>query len=109
FWRDTMKISQPDGLPSTAPPVEGPASPVAATQPVASPEQPPPEPTHAQLTQAVANANRQMSAVAPSLEFEIDPDTQNMVIRLVDRQDQRVLRQVPSPEMLAIARALDRM
>ena len=37
-----------------------------------------------------------MTAVAPSLQFEIDPDTQVVVIRLVDRQDQRVLRQVPS-------------
>ena len=50
-----------------------------------------------------------MSAVAPSLQFEIDPDTRAVVIRLVDRPDQRVLRQVPSTEMLAISRALARM
>jgi len=68
-----------------------------------------PEPTRGQLEQAVAQANRQMTAVAPSLQFEIDPDTQVVLIRLVDRQDQRVLRQVPSVEMLAIARALERM
>ena len=68
-----------------------------------------PAPTRAQLEQAVAQANRQMTAIAPSLQFEIDPETRVVVIRLVDRQDQRVLRQVPSPEMLAIARALERM
>jgi flagellar protein FlaG len=68
-----------------------------------------PEPTRGQVEQAVSRANEQMGAVAPSLQFEIDPDTQQVVIRLVDRQDQRVLRQVPSEEMLAIARALERM
>ena len=68
-----------------------------------------PVPTREQLEQAVAQANRQMNAIAPSLQFEIDPETRTVVIRLVDREDQRVLRQVPSAEMLAIARALERM
>ena len=102
-----MKINQADGLPSPAAHVEGSAPPTQTVSP--APASLPMEPTHAQLTHAVASANRQMSAVAPSLEFEFDPDTHNVVIRLVDRLDQRVLRQVPSPEMLAIARALDRM
>ena len=68
-----------------------------------------PEPTRFEIEQAVSSANEQMHAVAPSLQFEVDADTQQVVIRLVDRQDQRVLRQVPSAEMLAIARALERM
>jgi flagellar protein FlaG len=91
----------PDTLGASAGPASSPAQ--AAAAPVS------PEPTRAQLEHAVAQANRQMTAVAPSLQFEIDPDTQVVVIRLVDREDQRVLRQVPSAEMLAIARALERM
>lgn len=65
--------------------------------------------TREQVAQAVSRANRQMAAVAPSLQFEVDPDTRDVIIRLVDQQDRKVLRQVPAPEMLAIARALDRM
>ena len=68
-----------------------------------------PEPSHAEVEAAVSRANEHMGSIAPSLQFEVDPDTQRVVIRLVDRQDQRVLRQVPSPEMLEIARALERM
>ena len=105
-------IRRPDGpvssqplLPDTLGASAGPASSAARAEAAAVS----PEPTRAQLEQAVAQANRQMTAVAPSLQFEIDPDTHVVVIRLVDRQDQRVLRQVPSPEMLAIARALERM
>jgi flagellar protein FlaG len=107
-----MMIKQTDG-PTTVPRNPGARSPsstpaVAPAKPVDA-VQPPPEPAREQLEAAVQQANRQMSAVAPSLQFEIDPDTDQVVIRLVDRQDQRVLRQVPSAEMLAIARALERM
>lgn len=108
-------ISRTDGPVSSLPPLpdalgtaSGQATAVARPE-AAAPAPAPPAPTRAQLEQAVEQANRQMTAVAPSLQFEIDPDTQVVVIRLVDRQDQRVLRQVPSPEMLAIARALERM
>lgn len=79
----------------------------AATTATAGPAAP--APTRAEVEQAVSSANEQMHTIAPSLQFEIDADTQQVVIRLVDRQDQRVLRQVPSAEMLAIARALERM
>ena len=92
----------PDALGAPAGPASQPRTSVAAAQPPALP-------TRAQVEQAVAQANRQMNAIAPSLQFEIDPETQTVVIRLVDREDQRVLRQVPSAEMLAIARALERM
>ena len=106
-------IRRPDGPVSSLPPLPdtlgasaGHASPAPQAE---SPAPASPEPTRVQLERAVAQANRQMTAVAPSLQFEIDPDTQVVVIRLVDREDQRVLRQVPSPEMLAIARALESM
>lgn len=101
---------------------EGPISPLhpltePQEAPVAHPPMPtavtaaavPAEPNRKQIEQAVAQANSQMTAVAPSLQFEIDPDTRDVVIRLVDRQDQRVLRQVPSVEMVAISQALERM
>ena len=107
-------IRQPDG-PLSAPHAlaETPAAPsnhrVPAAQTVAPVESVSAEPTRVQLERAVAQANQQMNAVAPSLQFEIDPETREVIIRLVDKQDQRVLRQVPSAEMLAIARALERM
>jgi flagellar protein FlaG len=104
-------IRQPEGPVLTLPPLPDPlgasAGHVPPTRPAVATV--PVEATRAQLEKAVAQANRQMSAVAPSLQFEIDPDTQVVVIKLVDREDQRVLRQVPSAEMLEIARALERM
>lgn len=88
---------------------ESSASPAAGVKALPPADAPAAEPARADLERAVERANRQMASVAPSLQFEIDSDTQALVIRLVDRHDQSVLRQVPSPEMLAIAKALDRM
>ena len=70
---------------------------------------PPAEPTRAEVQVAVDEANATLASMDRALEFTIDPDTSRVVVRLIDRQDNRVLRQVPSPEMLAIAKALDRM
>ena len=104
-------IRQSDGPVSALPPLPaalgtakgGKAAAAAPASPAA------PQPTRPEIERAVSSANEQMHAIAPSLQFEVDAETQQVVIRLVDRQDQRVLRQVPSPEMLEIARALERM
>jgi flagellar protein FlaG len=61
------------------------------------------------VSSAVAHANAALRALSQAVEFEYDPDVNVTVVRLVDTQDHQVLRQVPSPEMLEIARALDRM
>jgi flagellar protein FlaG len=86
--------------PSEAPRADLPQA-VAATEAAAA--------TAEDVRAAVTHANETIQAFTQALEFEIDPDTKKIVIRLVDTQDQRVLRQIPSDEMLAIARALDRM
>lgn len=61
------------------------------------------------MKHAVAQANDALRTLSQAVEFEYDPDANVTVIRLVDTQDQKVLRQIPTPEMLEIARALERM
>ena len=87
--------------------VDGGVSAAAPAEPVA-PAVPPP-PSRAEVQAAVDRANASLSTMNHALEFTVDPDTRVVVVRLIDRQDNRVLRQVPSPEMLVIAKALDRM
>jgi flagellar protein FlaG len=99
-------------MPSTAPAVEG----IGASIPL--PDTPPapaaepvrqPKPTADEVQRAVENANRNIQVFTQALEFEVDRDTDTVVVRLIDTADGSVLRQVPSEEMLAIARALARM
>lgn len=61
------------------------------------------------VRQAVVKANQALRSMSQSVEFEYDAAANVTVVRLVDTQDNQVLRQIPSAEMLEIARALDEM
>ncbi len=62
-----------------------------------------------QLQSAVSTANDAMRAMNRELQFQVDPASGRLVTRLIDTSDNKVLRQIPSEEMLRIADALDRV
>ncbi|HZP86383.1 MAG TPA: flagellar protein FlaG [Burkholderiales bacterium] len=104
-----MVIGSIDGL-APAPVRDTVVAPAGAAQTapssVAAPAAPPaPE----AVKKAVTDANDALRSLSQAVEFEYDADANVTVIRLVDTSDKKVLRQVPSPEMLEIARALERM
>jgi flagellar protein FlaG len=67
------------------------------------------EPTPEATKAAVRQANRAIAALSATLSFEVDAETQTTVVKVIDTSDNSVLRQIPSQEMLEIARALDRL
>ncbi len=69
------------------------------------PGQPRPE----QMQEAVQQLQQAVAPVARSLQFSIDDATGKTVVRVVDSATQEVIRQMPSEEVLAVARALDRL
>lgn len=107
-----MKIpSQSELFPSRAtPPASSPAS-KAASGGQASPG---PTPAGPQLDQnavkaAVEAANRAMAANNAQVQFTIDKDLGRTIVRVIDTETKKVLRQFPSEEMIAIARNIDRV
>lgn len=60
------------------------------------------------LKAAVASANEFLKPVASNLEFSIDQDSGRTIVKVVDLTTQEILRQIPTPEMLAISKALGR-
>ncbi len=66
-------------------------------------------PSPEQVKQAIEAANEALKAASSNLEFAQDPSTGKTVVRIVDVTTRQVIRQFPSEEMLAIARALDRL
>ncbi|MBK9702958.1 MAG: flagellar protein FlaG [Betaproteobacteria bacterium] len=81
--------------------------PLVEVKPAVDPAAAPPPAGEVQV--AVTQANRTMAALSASLMFEVDAETQTTVVKVVDTSDNRVLRQIPSQEMLDIAQALDRL
>lgn len=64
-------------------------------------------PTLDQVNQAVAALNQSPQARSQGLEFSIDSDTKRTVVKVIDQSTQEVLRQIPTPEALEIAKALE--
>ena len=92
-----------------------PAAPQGAPAPVRAPA-PVPEPvpqqqlSQAQTQRAVESLRKMIDSAAPnSLAFSIDDSTGKTIVRITDAHTGEMIRQIPSEELLAIARSLDRM
>ena len=64
-------------------------------------------PTLDQVSQAVSKLNKSPQAQAQGLEFSIDQDSKRTIVKVVDTNTKEVLRQIPSPEALEIAKSLE--
>ncbi len=64
-------------------------------------------PSREQLESAVKAANDFVNGINNSIQFSLDKETGTPVIKVVDKVTKEVVRQIPSEEMLTIAKALD--
>ena len=88
---------------AVAPPPAAPVQFASAVEPIA------PEPSAAEVRQAIHEINASMRAMSRNLEFSVDPDSDRIIVRIVDQQTNEVIRQMPSREALDIAKALDKV
>lgn len=65
------------------------------------------QPSPEQIDRAMAEVKRALPPVARNLQFSIDKDTGRSVVKVVDSSTNEVIRQIPSEELLAIARSID--
>lgn len=88
--------------PVTATPAAGQQAPAAAVS-----QQPPP--SRQAVEQAVKEIKHTMASMSSAdLSFSIDGDTQQTVVRVVDSQTGDLIRQIPSQELIDIAKAMSR-
>lgn len=60
-----------------------------------------------QLAQAVKAINKSLQDQSRAVEFSLDSDSKRVLIKVVDQKTKEILRQIPSEEVLEIAKALD--
>jgi flagellar protein FlaG len=65
------------------------------------------KPSRQQLDEAVKAVNDFVNPVNNSLQFRVDDDTGKTIVKVIDKATNEVIRQFPSEEMIAIAKALD--
>lgn len=60
-----------------------------------------------QVNRAVSELNKSPQAKSQGLEFSIDTDSKRTVVKVIDQSTKEVLRQIPTPEALEIAKAME--
>ena len=103
---------------SLSPPVAPPASertvpPAGASAAAAAPAQSSATATPArsdEVRRAAQQVNAALKATASSdLQFSVDGDNKDVVVRVVDSQTKELIRQIPSEEMVAMSKAIDNL
>lgn len=61
------------------------------------------------LNESVQSINQAFKSINSSVRFSIDDDTQRQIVKVIDADTDKVIRQFPSEEVLAIAKALDKL
>ena len=64
------------------------------------------EATPEQIETAVKEVNASLQARSISLQFEVDKDTDKLIVKVVDLTNGEVIRQIPSEEVVRIARVM---
>ena len=98
LYRGIQSIAKPL-KPAVAytPPV--PVTESVATQPASKEE----------LDKAVRHLNQYISTAVSSIEFSVDEDSGRTLVKVVDTETGKVLRQIPNAEVLALSKTLDRV
>jgi flagellar protein FlaG len=85
------------------------ATPTTQAAPVELPQQQAaqPQPTDAQLKNAVDNINHAMQQSNSSVEFSIDQSTKQTVVKVMDTQTGQLISQFPSKSALAVSQMIE--
>jgi flagellar protein FlaG len=65
--------------------------------------------TEAEVVNAVQALNGFASTMSAALTFSLDEDTGHTIVKVIDRDTDKVIRQIPSEEAVAISKSLDKL
>ncbi|WP_172656945.1 flagellar protein FlaG [Collimonas arenae] len=57
----------------------------------------------------IDDINRRLQLKAVSVEFQIDPDYKDVILKVVDQQDGKVILQIPSEEVVRVSKVMDQL
>jgi flagellar protein FlaG len=107
FGSNTQPPAQP---PVGSAPGSGRPVPVAKESPLpASQQVSTGKPSPQEVQKATDAINKALERSDQSLRFSIDHDTGITVVKVVDSSTDQVIRQIPSDEVIAISRSIDRL
>ncbi|MGB7815719.1 MAG: flagellar protein FlaG [Methylotenera sp.] len=61
------------------------------------------------LAGAVKKLNEYVAPALQTIEFSLDHESKRMIVKVVDTTTQKVLRQIPNEEVMAMSKTLDKL
>lgn len=61
------------------------------------------------LAGAVQKLNEYVAPALQTIEFSLDQESKRMIVKVVDTATQKVLRQIPNEEVMAMSKTLDKL
>lgn len=62
-----------------------------------------------QIPQALEDINKVLDSWSVSIQFEVDSSYKDVIVKVVDQDTHKVLLQIPSEDVLRIAKAMDKL
>lgn len=66
-------------------------------------------PSAGELQKALEDVAKAVAPMAQSLQFSVDKDLGRTVVKVLDTETNEVIRQIPSEEVVAISKAVDKL
>lgn len=60
-----------------------------------------------QIRQSLEEINNVLAGMSISVQFQIDPNYKDVIVKVVDQHNDKVILQIPSMEVVRIAKAMD--
>lgn len=67
------------------------------------------KPDAEQTQKSLHEINQALSGLSVSVQFQIDPDLNDVIVKVIDKDTGDVIRQMPSEEVVRMAKAMDNL
>ena len=67
------------------------------------------KPSNDQLKQSVDDINKALSSSSISVQFQVDPDYKDLIVKIVDQDSGKLIRQMPTEDVVRISKAMDNL
>lgn len=62
-----------------------------------------------QIRQSLRDINQVLATWSISVQFQIDPDFKDVIIKVVDQESGKLIRQIPTEDVVRISKAMDNL
>ena len=67
------------------------------------------KPSGKQVQQSLDDINKVMAGFSISVQFQIDPDYKELIVKVVDQETGKLIRQIPTEEVVKMSKAMDNL